>query len=117
MANVKFEVKDNTDQVISAIKNATQSALKDAGEACRGYAVYNSPVRTGALRSSFITEEEGDDTVAVGVPEGALKGDYAKYVEFGTSRQRAQHMLQRAVQEHIPEYKRIIESRLASAVK
>lgn len=111
MAVIKISITDNSGHFKKSASEQAERALMYAGEAMRGYAVYNAPVRTGALRRSF-TVEQHDKEVSVGVPLGELKGDYAKYVELGTSRQRAQYPLTRAAEEHVDEYRKLIEREL-----
>ena len=95
---------DNIEEVLSAVDSQTGQYLVDAGALIQGAAIENSPVRTGALRSSWAVEVESQDnggTVTIGVPMDALDGNYAHYVEGGTSRQKAQHMLLNAVNENM----------------
>lgn len=108
MADVKVNITDSVGIFRKSLSERAEKALTYAGEALRGYAVYNAPVRTGDLRRSF-TVEQHDKEVNVGVPLGELEGDYAKYVEFGTSKQSAQYPLTRAAEEHVDEYVKIIE--------
>lgn len=111
MAKIEIRITDNSNTFKGFLKTQSKRALKNVGEAMRGYAVLNAPVRTGDLRRS-ITVEEHELDVSVGVPEGVLEGDYAKYVELGTRYQDAQYFLTRAAEEHLDTYKILIEREL-----
>ena len=103
MAGITVEFKSNLEEVLPLIKTATQKVLLEIGAAVQESARKNSPVRTGALRDSWTVEIETEDKaghVIIGVPVGELEGDYAKYVENGTSKQKAKHMLRNAVDEN-----------------
>ena len=65
-------------------------------------------VDTGRLRSSM-THEVTDSGTAVIV---GTSTEYATYVEAGTSKMPARPYLRPAVQDHLEEYKRMIESQL-----
>ena len=67
-------------------------------------------VDTGRLRNSISHAVDG---------EAAYIGsnvEYAPYVELGTSRAKAHHMLQKAATEHSAEYKRLAEDAIQSAI-
>ena len=84
--------------------------LLDIGLTVQSDAAANSPVRTGALRRSWTVEvNKKESAVYIGVPLGALVGDYAKYVELGTRKQKANHMLKNAVVRQAEELKKIAE--------
>lgn len=101
---------DNFEEFFDALKTAKAQALLEIGLDIQRDAALNSPVRTGNLRKSWTVQiDEDDSSVTIGVPEGALERDYAKYVEEGTSRQRAQHMLRDAVNANIGKFPEIIE--------
>lgn len=110
---VTVEFTNNADEVLNKLKTQVDRALFEIGAACQTYTKENTPVRTGALKNSWKVEVHGDEEyVIIGVPVGAVKGDYGKYVENGTSRQRAVHMLRNAVQNYTQEYKAIAERNL-----
>lgn len=99
---VEVTFSDNLDQVLDSLSSALARALASVGATIHQDAVENSPVRTGALRGSWIVEvNEAEKSVTVGVPMDALEGNYAKYVENGTSKQAARHMLRSAVEDNI----------------
>jgi HK97 gp10 family phage protein len=61
------------------------------------------PVYTGRLRDS-ITYSVDDNTVYLGSDV-----EYAPYVEFGTYKQKPQPFMGPAMQDHLDEYKAILE--------
>lgn len=95
---------DNTDEIMAAVKRATEKALEMCGLQAEGYAKRLCPVDTGRLRSSITHQVEGD-TAYIGT-----NVEYAAYVEYGTSKMRAQPYLKPAVANHNDVYKRIIKS-------
>lgn len=106
---VEVTFNDNLDEVLHLLTSATAQALLDIGVTVQEAAAANSPVRTGALRGSWTVQvNEGEGSVKIGVPYDALDGNYAKYVELGTSRQIARHMLRDAVESNKGEFKNII---------
>ena len=106
----------NLQEVLDRLQSAKARTLADIGIAVQGAAIDNSPVRTGALRSSWTVEVDEDNScVTIGVPERALERDYAKYVELGTSKQPAQHMLRNAVESNKRNFKGITESEFKNA--
>lgn len=104
----QIDVISHIEEVLASLKTANGRILANVGMTVEAAAIKNSPVRTGALRSSWTFEiDEGEQSVTIGVPEGALDGDYAKYVEAGTSRQRPQNMLRNAVDANIGNFQNI----------
>ena len=104
-------VEDNSPMVIAATEEAIQAALEAVGIEVEARAKqYEDRVDTGRLRNS-ITHEVRGDTVYVGT-----NVEYAPYIELGTYRMRAANggkgYLRPAVTEHVPEYKRIVETYL-----
>ena len=109
MANMTFEIKsDNIQQAIKEKDERVERALVQIGLMMERYAQSICPVDTGRLRNS-ITNDHDDTSVIVGT-----NVEYAPYVEYGTSRQRAQPYLKPSVQDHLEEYKSIIENSLKS---
>ena len=109
MANMTFEIKsDNIQQAIKDKDERVERALIQIGLMMERYAQSICPVDTGRLRNS-ITNDHDDTSVIVGT-----NVEYAPYVEYGTSRQRAQPYLKPSVQNHLEEYKSIIENSLKS---
>lgn len=99
---------DNTDKVGEELIEACRRALEICGGKGETYAKLKCPVRTGNLRNS-ITHEVADDGKSVKIGSNV---EYAPYVELGTYRMREQPYLRPAIENHIGEYKNIIESEL-----
>lgn len=114
---VTIKLTDNTLKVIEKLGSAKTKALAEIGLAVEEDAAKGSPVRTGALRDSWITKVAigKGDYVQIGVPTNALKGNYAKYVELGTSRQPARHMLQNAVNANREQFPEIVKVEMKNA--
>ena len=113
---VEITFNDNLDQILHLFESAKSKALLNIGVIVQDDASLNSPVRTGALRDSWSVEVNEDESyVKIGVLEGALDGDYAKYVETGTSRQNARHMLRNAVMTNTANIKNITETEFHNA--
>lgn len=115
---------DNVPQVIADLDRKVETALTVCGGKIEGYAVDLCPVGTeestgikgykgGSLRSTIRYELDKDgDSVAIGA--GGIDGiyrfvDYAKYVELGTYKMRAQPYLRPALEDHQNEIKAVIE--------
>lgn len=114
---VEVVFNDNLDEVLHLFKSAKSQALLDIGVTVQGAAADNSPVRTGALRGSWTVEvSESNGYVIIGVPYDALDGNYAKFVELGTSRgQIPRHMLRNAVQESKEQIQNIVSVEFKNA--
>lgn len=103
---MSVNIKDNTDEVLSALSGAKQRALERIGLAAEGYAKKECPVDTGNLRNS-ITHARDKKAAYIGT-----NVEYALYVELGTSRTKPQPFLKPAATEHTTVYKRILEDEL-----
>lgn len=113
---VEVTITDNVDEVLHLFESAVSRALLDIGVTVQAGAAENSPVRTGALRGSWTVEvNEDEKSVKIGVPADALKGNYAKYVELGTSRQPARHMLMNSVNENKGQFHGIVKIEMQNA--
>lgn len=99
-------IKDNTQQVLSALEKAKKQGLEAIGMTAEGHAKKNTPVDTGRLRNS-ITHTTDSNAAYIGT-----NVEYAPYVELGARGRKPVHMLQRAATEHRDEYKKIMESSL-----
>lgn len=107
---LEIRITDNLDDVLDQFDTALSQALLDIGLTVEEDAATNSPVRTGALRGSWVVDvNEGESSVTIGVPMDALKGNYAKYVEMGTRKQPPKHMLLNALNARLPEFPNIIK--------
>lgn len=118
---LEVKIVDNSDLVRKALKSQINQALDALGIAAENNAVeevdkkvYDTPesrsgyIRTGRLRNS-ITHEVHRDEQAVYVGASV---NYAKFVEFGTSRMKARPYLKPAIVEHKEEYKELVEEAL-----
>ena len=108
MADIKFT--SNVNDILSALEKGKRNALTAIGATAETYAKQETPVDTGRLRNSISHTVDG---------EAAYIGsnvEYAPYVELGTSRAKAHHMLQKAATEHSAEYKRLAEDAVYSAI-
>ena len=106
---MSYTYKDNTDEILVALKNAKKRGLEAIGLSAEGYAKKDTPVDTGRLRNSISHATDG---------EAAYIGtnvEYAPYVELGARGRPGVHMLQRAASEHTDEYKRLMEDSMKNA--
>ena len=99
---MKVDYKDNSDEVLRAMESAKKTALEAIGLVAETYAKKETPVDTGRLRNS-ITNTVKNDAAYIGT-----NVEYAPFVEFGSSRNKAHHMLKKAATEHTDEYKSLI---------
>ena len=106
---MSYTYKDNTDEVIAALKNAKKRGLEAIGLTAEGYAKKDTPVDTGRLRNS-INHATDDDAAYIGT-----NVEYAPYVELGARGRKGAHMLQRAATEHTDEYRRLMEDSMKNA--
>ena len=110
MAIFNFQIRsDNTEQVMAAYRNALARALMIIGGTATDYAKNLAPVDTGRLRSS-LRHEEDERSTTIGTDV-----EYAPYQELGTRNMRAQPFLRPAVEEHMQEYRTILEEELRNA--
>ena len=106
---MSYTYKDNTDEVIAALKNAKKRGLEAIGLTAEGYAKKGTPVDTGRLRNSIAHAVE-DDAAFIGT-----NVEYAVFVEAGARGRQGVHMLQRAASEHTDEYKQLMEDSMKNA--
>ena len=106
---MSYTYKDNTDEVIAALKNAKKRGLEAIGLTAEGHAKKDTPVDTGRLRNSIAHAVE-DDAAFIGT-----NVEYAVFVEAGARGRQGVHMLQRAATEHTDEYKRLMEDSMKNA--
>ena len=106
---MSYTYKDNTDEVIAALKNAKKRGLEAIGLTAEGYAKKDTPVDTGRLRNSIAHAVESDAAYI------GTSTSYAPFVELGARGRKGVHMLQRAASEHTDEYKRIMEDAMKHA--
>lgn len=102
---------DRRKDIINQKNNAVERAMEAIGMQAEGYAKIACPVDTGNLRNSIGHQyADGDEYIGTNV-------EYAPYVEFGTSRQKAQPFLKPAASEHAEEYKAIFQTVLKDKIK
>ena len=106
---MSYTYKDNTDEVLAALKMAKKRGLEAIGLTAEGHAKKETPVDTGRLRNS-ISHATDDEAAYIGT-----NVEYAPYVELGARGRQGKHMLQRAATEHTDEYKRIMEDAMKHA--
>ena len=99
-------IKDNTQQVLSALEKAKKQGLEAIGMTAEGHAKKITPVDTGRLRNS-ITHTADSEAAYIGT-----NVEYAPYVELGARGRKPVHMLTRAATEHKAEYKKLMEDSL-----
>ena len=127
-----FEFTDNSAEVLSALERAKARALEIIGGKIESYAKGLVPVDTGALRNSITHAVDGDTVIA----GSAIL--YAPYVELGTGKDyspppewmennaprgagiisrsvKPRPYLRPAVENHIDEYKNVMENELKNA--
>ena len=115
---VEFSFNSHIEECLQYATSANARALMRIGALVQGAAAVNSPVRTGALRSSWtvdVATEGSGGVVVIGVPLDALEGNYAKYVEAGTTRMAPRHMLRNAVNETMPYFGEIVNEEYINA--
>lgn len=125
-SNMTFSIAvDNTDKVGEELIDACRRALEICGGKAETYAKINCPVRTGNLRNS-ITHKVADDGKSVAIGSAA---EYSMFVELGHIQEVGRYVpaigkrlknefvkprpfLRPAVENHLTEYKSIIENEL-----
>lgn len=99
---------DNTAQVLEMKDKAVTTAMEAIALKAEAYGKINCPVDTGRLRNS-ITGESDEKTAQVGT-----NVEYGPYVELGTSRMAERPFIKPAIENHLDEYKQIIQVTLSS---
>lgn len=132
---MSVEFRDNSKEVLAALREAATRALEKCGIAAEGFAKKAVPVDTGNLRNSISHKvDEKEKVVYIGT-----NSEYGAYVELGTGKyykggrqdpwvyqdeegrwhhtngQRAQPYLKPAVADHKQTYKNIIKDELENA--
>ena len=102
----EIKITSHADEAIKAKDEAVARALEKMGLVAERYAKEYAPVDTGRLRNS-ITHATEPDAVYIGT-----NVEYSIYQEFGTVNQPGTPFLRPAVENHIDEYKDIVESEL-----
>ena len=108
---MNWTMKDNTDEVLSALEKAKKRGLEAIGLTAEGHAKKITPVDTGRLQlRNSISHATDDEAAYIGT-----NVEYAPYVELGARGRPGVHMLKRAATEHTDEYKRIMENSMKNA--
>lgn len=129
-SKMAFVIKqDNIKEIIKEKNEAVEKAMVSCGLIMERYAQDLCPVQTGRLRNSitFATEKyhssgggspaKAEDKALHGTPEvGSVyigtNVEYAPYVELGSSKRKPKPYLKPSIQNHLNEYKDIIEKTL-----
>jgi len=100
------EVVTNLNMINSDIRNKVQKELIIAGINVQNGAKKRCPVDTGTLRNSIAVKKTDDLEVEVGtyLPETGAYMPYAAFVEYGTSKMKAQPFLFPAYEEEKPKF-------------
>lgn len=106
---MSYTYKDNSAEVLAALKKAKKNGLTAIGMSAEGHAKKETPVDTGRLRNS-ISHATDDEAAYIGT-----NVEYAPYVELGARGRQGKHMLQRAATEHADEYKKLMEDSMKNA--
>lgn len=105
---MEIKITSHVDEALKIKNDKVPRALEKIGLVAERYAKEYAPVDTGRLRNSI--------THATAPEEGAVyigtNVEYGVYQEFGTVYQPGTPFLRPAVENHIEEYKEIVESEL-----
>ncbi len=104
MTDIKFT--DRSSEALRELEAKKAQALEAIGARAETHAKANTPVDTGNLRNSMAHAVSGDSAYI------GTNVEYGPYVEFGTSHNKAHHMLKKAATEHGEEYKAIAKAAL-----
>jgi len=107
---VDVKVVSNKDEVLKAKAEDIERALETIGLVAERYAKGYAPVDTGRLRNS-ISHDVSTEEQAVYVGTNV---EYAPYQELGTRFQPGTPFLRPAIENHLDEYKQIVEEELKS---
>lgn len=132
--NIEINLTDNSGEVLKELENSIERALERIGMKAETYAAARTPVDTGRLRSSMThtVQQQGNSVVIgtnveYGIWHEIGTGIYAsepggrqtpwKYVDSNgethwTRGIKPQHMLKRAIEEHVDEYRDVIKEEL-----
>lgn len=100
------EIEDHSDEILEGINTAIVRALYRIGLECEGYAKLLCHVVTGRLRNSITFDLDGD-AVYVGT-----NVEYAAFEEEGTSKRKPHPFLRPAAENHMDEWKQILQDEL-----
>lgn len=100
MIKASVVLKDNTEAILALLQDKALAFVAAGGQAIRSEAAARAAVDTGNMRSSLVTESFVEDGVPVS--ETGPTAEYARYVEFGTSKMKAQPFMEPGYQAAIP---------------
>lgn len=104
--HVDISMSDFTEEITDGIKAAIGRALERIGLECEGYAKQLCHVVTGRLRNS-ITHYTDESAAYVG-----SNVEYAAFEEEGTSKRPPHPYLRPAAEDHMDEWRQILEDEL-----
>lgn len=107
---MSIQFTSHKDEAIEAKNEAVVRALETIGLVAERYAKEYAPVDTGRLRNS-ISHETNSDESAVYIGTNV---EYAPYQEFGTYKMPGTPFLRPAIENHLGEYKQIVQNELKS---
>lgn len=100
--------EDNSDEWARLFESSLRRALEEVGLVAEGYAKRLCPVDTGRLMNSIThVTSYGAKAVYIGT-----NVEYAGYVERGVRGRKGQPYLRPAAQNHVGQYRAIIENEL-----
>lgn len=133
---MSIEMKDNTEEVLEAIKKAKKAALTAIGNEAEGFAKSdpNMPVKTGRARNSITwatKEKEGQsfsysdnegnsftDTIGTGADEDSVyigsNVEYFPIIENGGVGRAGHHILRNAASQHSARYGELVKQAFAA---
>lgn len=103
---MSVNIIDNTDKILAALNKQINDALKEISEPVVNTIKSNTPVDTGKLRDSIKSKVKDNEV------EFYSDVEYAKYVEFGTSKQKGKHMMRDGMMSNVSNMKTILEKNL-----
>lgn len=104
--------KSNIPRIQRQLEQNKKAALEAIGVFVKGEAEVRAPVDTGRLAGSIDYRRAGDNKVVIGTPV-----EYAPYVEFGTSKMRAQPYLRPALDDNRKRIKELAEQYLGRGIE
>ena len=108
---MNWTMKDNTDEVLSALEKAKKRGLEAIGLTAEGPAKKITPVDTGRLQlRNSISRATDDEAAYIGT-----NTSYALFVETGARGRPGVPMLNRAASEHTDEYKQLMEDSMKNS--
>jgi len=104
-----MSIRWNSDQILARVNMLKRTALEAGANVVKADAKLRAPVDTGQLRAS-IQHQVNEDSADIGT-----NVTYAEYLEYGTSRQRAQPFLRPALDENEQQIRNVVAEILRGA--